>query len=583
MTEPVKAATISLTNDDPLTIGKRARLAVKITSEGYERLDMIVPLGNRADALMGATVKFEAYNIRIVDDRPTKVVNKLKKNQDWKPNNERTLGFIYLSFSELKKVEFTVDLGDFIVAGPAGIVEIRLSSGDGSPPVATVHINKIDVQAKIRSFTANQYFVDKVKEVVLSWELDAAGSPELYGPTRSLIRSWQQEVTGSQAVSPRDGSYKTVFTLKTEIESRDLTLFSYGEKGFKENKLSVMSASDGKSPVLGVYAPPPSGVAGTEKSRGLLCLLVQDPKNPATAGLYATANGFDANPETWVPLTVIENEQKVPLKIPVDVARRPGVIFRDKLWLMGGDCCHPDRSGSGVAYYDFQTKTFVTVATDVSVGEGDTRSWPTTMDPRMGHAVLVVPFLDRIWVMGGWRQDGGALNDVWSFDGEVWEEVKPATGKSWSGGCLFGATATSNAVWTVGGFSSPGEEQYEGVLWRYAKDGKEWIKIPVEELADTNLQYCTSALFTTEEHQTEPYFLGVYKKGKTYSCRLYQINSGSEYSLFDLKQVSLGPASSFYARDYSSVQACLFGGAVFFRSLTPNFDEIKEMNDLLIL
>ena len=457
MTEPVKAATIGLTNDDPLTIGKKARLAFKITSEGYERLDMMVPLGNRADALMDATEKFEACNIRIVNDRPAKAVNKLKKNQDWKPNNERTLGYIYLSFAGPKKVEFTVDLGDFTVAGPAGIVEIKLFSGDGSPVVAMVQISKIDVQAKILSFTANQYFVDRVKEIVLSWELDAAGSPELHGPTTpSLIKSWQQEVTGSQAVSPRDGSYKTVFTLKTKLESRDLTLFSYGEKGFKENKLSVMTASDGKSLVLGVYAPPPSGVAGTMRSRGLLCLLVQDPKDPVTAGLYATANGFDTSSDTWVPLTVIENGQKVPVKIPLDVARRPGVIFRDKLWLMGGDCCHPDRSGSGVAFYDFQTKTFVTVATDVSVGEGDTRSWPTAMDPRMGHAVLVVPFLDRIWVMGGWRQDGGALNDVWSFDGEVWEEVKRATGNPWSGGCLFGATATSNAVWTVGGFSRPG-------------------------------------------------------------------------------------------------------------------------------
>ena len=74
---------------------------------------------------------------------------------------------------------------------------------------------------------------------------------------------------------------------------------------------------------------------------------------------------------------------------------------------MGGDCCDPDfenRSNSGafdVVSYDFayEGEAFVPYKPD-----GKDTPWPTA---RMGHA-LVAPSADRLWVIGGWRPNGGS-------------------------------------------------------------------------------------------------------------------------------------------------------------------------------
>ena len=154
-----------------------------------------------------------------------------------------------------------------------------------------------------------------------------------------------------------------------------------------EFKSYVLSIAGNRAGILGLYAQPRQGRLYTLLSVG----------NAGMASLYWSESGFDQDQGLttgWQP----ETDKRGPVPaIALDVARRPGVIFQDKLWLVGGDCCHPDRVSAEVDVYDFQSNAWTT-------GKG----WPSApqeMAARMGHAVVVLPdpggntTLDRLWVM----------------------------------------------------------------------------------------------------------------------------------------------------------------------------------------
>ena len=166
------------------------------------------------------------------------------------------------------------------------------------------------------------------------------------------------------------------------------------------------------------------------------------------------------------------------IEVTVESARRPGVIFRDRLWLLGGDCCRPDKPGRNVQYYDFQEGEWH------EVGDEDLRL-PKGMARRMGHAV--VTFRDRIWVMGGWSQNGGLCNDIWEFDGNSWTKLPLACEA-----CLFGATATAEAVWQVGGFASPGGAASKTAIKRYDKNNN---ATPIDFSIAKGMRYWRQALY----------------------------------------------------------------------------------------
>src|SRR5262249_31590692 len=90
--------------------------------------------------------------------------------------------------------------------------------------------------------------------------------------------------------------------------------------------------------------------------------------------------------EHWVPM---------PISIPADAASRPGAVFADNLYFMGGSSYDPDRPGSRTSYFNFEQQTWV--------GQDPETAWPREITARMGHALLASPDDSRLWLIGGYN------------------------------------------------------------------------------------------------------------------------------------------------------------------------------------
>ncbi len=75
--------------------------------------------------------------------------------------------------------------------------------------------------------------------------------------------------------------------------------------------------------------------------------------------------------------------------------------------------------------------------------------------PRHGHVVL--DYKGYMWVLGGWSEGIGGINDVWfSKDGFSWKKTKrnvPWFGREDHAGVVF-----KDKIWIMGGMADEGKE-----------------------------------------------------------------------------------------------------------------------------
>ena len=117
-------------------------------------------------------------------------------------------------------------------------------------------------------------------------------------------------------------------------------------------------------------------------------------------------------------------------------------VFKNRMWMLGGGT------------YDTPTKPKRTFYNEVwSSVDGIT--WTLHVesapwDPRQFHSVAI--FDDRMWVLTGYNKPRGELNDVWySADGVNWYEVP---GTPWSIRHAVSVFVHDNALWMTGGPTS---------------------------------------------------------------------------------------------------------------------------------
>jgi hypothetical protein len=113
------------------------------------------------------------------------------------------------------------------------------------------------------------------------------------------------------------------------------------------------------------------------------------------------------------------------------------VVFRDRLWLIGGMNAERDRLDEIWSSADGKTWT------KVDAGEH--------FGPREGHAAVVAG--DALWVVCGSRNDSYEWDDAWtSTDGAHWKKVTDL-GAGWYPRKYFGAAALGGRVVLAGGWS----------------------------------------------------------------------------------------------------------------------------------
>lgn len=528
-------AKLELITRDPLQVGQRQSLALKITTCGNDSVYLSVPLGDTAAALM-SRAEFESCAFDFPQGKPRGVLDPQLMPED---------ACVRIPISRVgTELSFEVSLADFLVDAHPGPVELALHPDTRSaPPASTVTVQKWSTPPRIASFTADRYNVVAGGLVRLAWILtdeaefqllDAQAPDKPIQTGRGTSGSWHGPGRGDYLLRAMVGG--------VPVDTRHLRIHRFSVTGFESYELNLPALPE--ADILGLYAHP---------GRGRLYALLRAGPGAARAEVWSTGHGFDPDPGTWTPET---NGRGETVTLSLDAARRPGAIFQNRLWLLGGDCCDPDAPGSAVGYYDFQETAWH------EVDRTDPRGWPAAMAERMGHAVVVLPAGDRLWVMGGWTQNGGPCGDIWSFDGRGWKPEPPGCDL-----CLFGAAATDGAVWRVGGFFVPGGSA-QLTATRYDSDG---TAHPLDVVIRPGRQYCASALFVAPGNR-RPSGIGTLYAPSGYRHVLFSFvaERGDTVEVSDVESTSA--VGVLMPRDYYHIQPAVFQGAAFFRTLVPDRD-----------
>ena len=574
----------------PLIAGNRQDLRLQIEANCTIRIE--VPISDEATALMTVD-EFRKAEISLRPLSPPDTEgNRVEVGGDLPPGlsapaartEENGAGLIRIPIVRGKVFVFNVWLRNFVVQKSAKAVTIQLK---GEPRVRNDPWTLLDqgtsekvvpepritcftaggYNPRTGDYTASGYNVVSGDTVMLNWEIDPAGNFELKAGATSLVKG-EQKGKGQWIGNVRSGVQDFILEAWADNKpaSRDTRQLHIGIISSTQFRPIALAPPDWspRPDILGLYA---------HRGRGRLYALLRFGSS-RYASLWYTEHGFDPSRANWREAArkrdpVKPNEPLIKPLIPVEAARRPGAIFNDKLFLIGGDCCNPDLAGSNVGFCDLNEDTGLDWQ---EVGNNEAWSWPKEMNERMGHAVVVVPDEkgdeQHLWVMGGWRQDGGVCDDIWQFNGTVESAWEPVTGLELPR-CLFGATATRHAVWTVGGFDSPGGMPNDAVVRRCAIGTKSWDatalpKIPGVKPSDC--QYSASVLFSRERDTADkPYGIATLRNENPPRKYFYfeKVASWQENLYFN----DVGPEALLPLRNWYHLQSAVFRDAVFFRTL----------------
>ena len=413
----------TITVGTPMIAGNRQDLRLQITMDCNVRI--AVPLGDTCTDLMTKDQfknKETQISLRPLSEPDSKgemveVVSRPDGLEE--PVVDRDAGHIDLSITKVKIFVFNIWISNFIVQKDKGLVAIELRAepeelSNPWPVLDTKTAEKEVLEPRITSFLADRYNVGNGGPVKLEWTIDPPGNFELRAGEAVLEKGeqrgggqWNDNVSER---GPQDLILEAWAGQKPARPDTRRLHIDITSKTWKPRFEFSPPKWTGSPGVLGLYAHP---------GRGRLYALLRFPNSPSYASLWYTEHGFDPSP--WKEATrtgawreaTRKGDGKKPL-IPVKAARRPGAIFNDKLFLIGGDCCSPNSAGSGVGFCELNEHTGLDWQ---EVRENHPWGWPKTMNERMGHAVVVLPEKKGLWVMGGWRQDGGICDDVWQFSG----------------------------------------------------------------------------------------------------------------------------------------------------------------------
>ncbi|MBL9215001.1 MAG: hypothetical protein JNG83_05955 [Opitutaceae bacterium] len=153
------------------------------------------------------------------------------------------------------------------------------------------------------------------------------------------------------------------------------------------------------------------------------------------------------------------------------------VVFRDALWILGGQTLPPFAPHEEIFYRDLWRSA-------------DGVHWQQVQprEPYWSPRAMVgaVVFKERLWVIGGGlyetpsHPDRRSYHDVWSSaDGVTWEQHTAAA--PWSPRTYHSVAVFDHRLWVLGGFLKQGRGKRgdRNDVW-YSDDGREW-----RELLDT--------------------------------------------------------------------------------------------------
>jgi hypothetical protein len=427
---------LSVRNPEPLKTANKQGLSVEVETEGASQLFLVVPLGDGAEALMTAAEFAKArFSVAKADGAGKDPAEAEMGSHE--PDSTKTRGIIEVTQNTRRQEKFCILIDGFTTNNAPGSVEVRLE--DNNEEVLAKTTVKVEVvKPQIVSFVSNIYSALVDTTATLSWEIKPPGGHKLTPePVKDI-----KDIDSQHAEVKTGARYRLDAMVGDQVtDSRFLTLHSYDQTQVK----TYPGPGDDTAEILGVY-----------NRLGRLYAVVRGSGTGEGASIWRTSVGFDRG--SWERL--LTKPGGAPIRIPADAAARPGAVFDDKLYFMGGssyDANLPDRD---VGYFHFEANIWV------DAHSRSDEAWPEAMPARMGHALLASPD-GRLWVIGGYNGDGGAMNDIWVYNkdaGQAADRWKKYQGP-WEPRCLFGATFHGRELWIAGGFDNPGGYPTYDDIW----------------------------------------------------------------------------------------------------------------------
>lgn len=286
----------------------------------------------------------------------------------------------------------------------------------------TVNVNPVE----IKSFIAEpSYGVKQGQEVILSWDVKSTSAVFLdpYGAVEPI---------DSRRVAPGN---PTIYTLTAEGEPKTIL-----------DNITVLPIPLGWH-IWSNVAPWYSNVRPVLVEFNNLIYAIETWDLPK---VYSSHDG--SSWETISSTTNITERQGA-----------QGVIFQNKIWLMGGF----DRNGSPL--------------NDVWSSE-DGKVWqqePIAEWSGRGNFGCIV-LNDKIFVMGG--QGSAAFNDIWSSDdGKTW--TQETNNAAWDPRSAFGLTMLEGTLYLMAGRGTTSQNLYsdvwssqDGITWQWVTTSNEWSR-----------------------------------------------------------------------------------------------------------
>ncbi len=204
-------------------------------------------------------------------------------------------------------------------------------------------------------------------------------------------------------------------------------------------------------------------------------------------GIFVFGSEKTKRAELWSSSSGLDGWRKV-TDVPEYMADSPGVIDKDRLWLIGGSSADPKgpRSNRMWCYYKNEDGHMVTKEWCETDKDGGGAFKNKLFPARMGHACAV--FKNQIWVLGGLSLDNQPMDDVWTCSipekGDDFDDFNVTWHKCATplkpGRCMsaVAVTPTSNPtrLWIYGGATHPFNylESRDELLWTQDQDGKNW-------------------------------------------------------------------------------------------------------------
>lgn len=549
----------------PLRVGTNQKLVLSVSVVGEGQVFVVVPLSadnglmsesefrKLADAQKVSLTKGKDVDFAVSNITSGEATLDLSFAGDGPWSCE--IGFEGIAFDSQRR--FKIEVRDF---NSASLTSLELEVG----PAESV---------KILTFEPDRYNLPSAAKVKLKFTLSAR--PQ--GDTKITINGKSVEVVTDAKTGTPSGSDD--FSVDKESDFTLNVLVGSASVDTRQLRINTF-----KRPCFTDFAPQLSfdhvqaeGLVGIHAHGGRLYVLRHAPQAAEpSAAMWSSLNGFDPADDQWEQ---VKDGAGKPVLIPLRIARRPAVVFKDRLWLMGGDCCNPNRRGADISYFDFTERYWFAGGGDLSGGR-----WPADVGERMGHTLLAGPD-GRLWVIGGWNQ-GGPCQEIWCFTGDgkaanQWTRLM--TRPPWTGRCLVGATTVGSKVFVAGGFDEPGGEGYNDILV-YDHQSGSWrtltrpLIIPSGDADPRKYQFCAC---TVSALATEPQVLATYYRFETseHDHSLSRIVAdGDEYTKVGYNEMDkLSSAGLFRTEDYYRLFSNVFNGSLFIWSIGANLTDPNSM------